>query len=128
MTGRGLTQPYLVLRALDGLGRLARSPVIALGALLRHPGMSIRMVVEKAEQHSHQLFRHRDAALVDEIPQPLLAEADAVIPGTRAAEANLIRVEQRRNAQPPLGASKLTGVIQAGQRFENRFVPGVAPH
>src|SRR5688572_33312656 len=100
----------------------------SLRAFLRRPRILLGMVVDEAEQHSHQFLGYRYAALLDQVPQLGVREAHAVVACAGSAEADLIGVEERRDSQSPLCASQLTGVVQAGQRLQNRLVPRVASH
>jgi hypothetical protein len=76
--------------------------------------MSLRMMIDETQQYSHELFRHGHTALVDELPQLAVGEANAVVPRARTAEANFVGIVEWRNAESPFRASQLTGVIKAG--------------
>lgn len=71
---------------------------IALGAFSDHPGILVRMMVDEAEQYSHELFGDRDATLIDEVPQPVVGEPNAVMEGAGSAQAYFIGIEERRDA------------------------------
>ena len=56
------------------------------------------MMVDEAEQYSHELVGDRDATLIDEVPQPVVGEPNAVMEGAGSAQAYFIGIEERRDA------------------------------
>ena len=83
------------------------------------------LVIDEAEQYSHELLRDRHATLGDQLDQLVLAEANGIAAPT---EPNVIRVDDRRDEKRPFRASHLTVIVEPREVFENGLIPGVASH